>query len=416
MGMSETRIFQKKKNQDHRTIAKELDWYILDEKAGQGLPLLLPNWVFIRNKIQQLIRQKWAEYDFQEVITPILGSEELYQTSGHLAHYQDYMFPAISRNNETYYLRPMTCPHHCLIYQQKPRSYRELPFRLSENSLLHRYETSGALKGLERVRSMELADHHIFLAPEQLKEEFKKNYHYVTDILATLNFKISRLVCSLHDPNNREKYHSDEELWKYSEELLVSSLNELNLNYMILKGEAAFYGPKLDIEIQTADGKNVTVSTIQFDFILPQKFGLNYIDKEQKLKTPAIIHQSPIGTYQRFISLLLEQTNGKLPFWLVPCQIVILPLNEEKEIKEYCKKIKKELTKNNLRAKILSEKSLNYRIRQVYQKKIPYYLVIGEEEAKTKILKLTYTYQEGKINGLTQEELYNKLNQENEHK
>ena len=141
-----------------------------------------------------------------------MGSDELYQTSGHLAHYQDYMFPAISRNNETYYLRPMTCPHHCLIYQQKPRSYRELPFRLSENSLLHRYETSGALKGLERVRSMELADHHIFLAPEQLKEEFKKNYHYVTDILATLNFKISRLVCSLHDPNNREKYHSDEEL------------------------------------------------------------------------------------------------------------------------------------------------------------------------------------------------------------
>jgi len=152
------------------------------------------------------------EYNFQEVITPILGSKELYQTSGHLAHYQDYMFPAMSRNNETYYLRPMTCPHHCLIYQQKPRSYRELPFRLSENSLLHRYETSGALKGLERVRSMELADHHIFVAPEQLKEEFKKNYRYINEILTALNFKISRLVCSLHDPNNQEKYHSDEKL------------------------------------------------------------------------------------------------------------------------------------------------------------------------------------------------------------
>ncbi|CAI2189866.1 9465_t:CDS:2, partial [Funneliformis geosporum] len=304
---------------DHRIIAKELDLYILEEKA--------------------------AEYNFQEVITPILGSEELYQTSGHLAHYQDYMFPAMSRNNETYYLRPMTCPHHCLIYQQKPRSYRELPFRLGENSILHRYETSGALKGLERVRTMELVDHHIFVAPEQLKEEFKKNYHYINEILTTLNFKVSRLVY-----------------------------------YDILKGEAAFYGPKLDIEIQAADGKNVTISTIQFDFVLPQKFGLHYIDKEQKLQTPAIIHHSPIGTYQRFISLLLEQTEGKLPFWLVPCHISILPLNEEKEVKEYCEKLKKELVRNNLRVKVQSEKSLNYRIRQVYRKRIPYYLVIGKEE------------------------------------
>ncbi|CAJ0841664.1 16018_t:CDS:2 [Entrophospora sp. SA101] len=207
-----------KKNKDHREIAKELDLYILDDKAGQ-------------------------ELDFQEVITPILGSEYLYQTSGHLDHYQDSMFPAISRDNETFYLRPMTCPHHCLIYRQKPRSYRDLPFRLCENSLLFRYEASGALK-----------------------------------------------------------------------DTLISVLNELKLNYVILKGEAAFYGPKLDLEITAADGKNITISTIQLDFILPQKFGLNYIDAKQNLKTTAIIHHSPIGTYQRFIALLLEQTDGKLPF------------------------------------------------------------------------------------------------------
>ncbi|CAG8775786.1 16600_t:CDS:2 [Racocetra persica] len=185
----------------------------------------------------------------------------------------------------------MTCPHHCLIYQQKPRSYRDLPFRLCENSLLFRYEASGALKGLERPRWFELADHHIFVSPEQLKEELKKNYLYIAEVLSAFNFPISRLVY-----------------------ILINALNELKLNYVILQGEAAFYGPKLDLEITAADGKNITISTIQLDFILPQKFGLNYIDSEQNLKIPAIIHQSPIGSYQRFIALLLEQTDGKLPF------------------------------------------------------------------------------------------------------
>nr|CAG8441061.1 6547_t:CDS:2 [Entrophospora candida] len=243
------------KNRDHRTIAKGLELYILDEKQ--------------------------QEFNFQEVMTPILGSENLYQTSGHLAHYQDSMFPAISRNNETLYLRPMTCPHHCLIYQQKPRSYRDLPFRLCENSILHRYEASGGLKGLERPRCFELADHHIFVSQEHLKEEVKKNYHYITDFLA--------------------------------KNLLVNSLNELELKYETLKGEAAFYGPKLDIEVEAADGKNITISTIQLDFVLPQKFGLNYIDKEQKLQTPVIIHQSPF--------------------------VVILPFNEEKKVKNYCQRL-----------------------------------------------------------------------------
>ncbi|CAJ0832425.1 9721_t:CDS:10, partial [Entrophospora sp. SA101] len=263
---------KKKNNQDHRIIAKELELYILDDQAGQ-------------------------------VITPILGSEYLYQTSGHLDHYQASMFPAISRDNETFYLRPMTCPHHCLIYRQKPRSYRELPFRLCENSLLFRYEASGALKGLERAR-----------------------------------------------------------------------------------GEAAFYGPKLDIEVQTADGKNITLATIQLDFVLPEKFGLKYIDKEQNLQTPAIIHHAPA--------------------------MAILPINEEEEVKKYCEELKKELIKDNLRVKIISKKTLGYRINEVYQKKIPYYLVIGKEELKTKRLKLIYTYQEGKTEELTEKELYNKLKKE----
>ncbi|CAH1760675.1 11270_t:CDS:2 [Entrophospora sp. SA101] len=289
-----------KKNKDHREIAKELDLYILDDKAGQ---------VVIRNQIQNFLQKKQQELDFQEVITPILGSEYLYQTSGHLDHYQDSMFPAISRDNETFYLRPMTCPHHCLIYRQKPRSY---------------------------------PDHHIFVSSEQLKEELKKNYRYIADILAAFNFPISRLVYTL-----------------------ISVLNELKLNYVILKGEAAFYGPKLDLEITAADGKNITISTIQLDFILPQKFGLNYIDAKQNLKTTAIIHHSPIGTYQP------------------PCQLAILPLNEEEEVKKYCEEIKKELIK-----------------------------VIGESEVKKKVLKLIHAYYQGQEEELSEKDLYNKLTKE----
>ncbi|CAI2161757.1 1317_t:CDS:2 [Funneliformis geosporum] len=295
---------KEKTNQDHRIIAKELDLYILDEKAGQ-------------------------EFGFQEVMTPILGSEYLYQTSGHLNHYQGSMFPAVSRNNETLYLRPMTCPHHCLIYQQKPRSYRDLPFRLCENSILHRYEASGGLKGLERPQ--------------------------------------------------------------FSENLLINSLNELELNYTVLKGEAAFYGPKLDLEIKAADGKDITIATIQLDFILPQKFGLNYIDKEQKLQTAVIIHQSPFGSYQ------------------LPCQLAILPFNEEEEIKNYCQKLAGELAEIGVRVKIFSKKKLKDRIRQMYRKKIPHYLVIGKEELKTKILKLVDAYQEGRMEELTERELVNKI-------
>ncbi|WNE41048.1 MAG: Threonine--tRNA ligase [Mycoplasmataceae bacterium] len=407
-------ISQQEKEQDHRVIAKDLDLYIFDDKIGQGLPILLENWVIIRNKIAEFLREKQKEFEFQEVMTPILGSEYLYKTSGHLDHYQGSMFPVISRNNESFYLRPMTCPHHCAIYQQQPRSYRDLPFRLCENSLLFRYEASGSLKGLERPRWFELADHHIFVSYDNLKEELKRNYHYIKSVLEAFNFKISRLVCALHESNNSEKYHSDKDLWNYSENLLIESLQELGLNYEIIKGEAAFYGPKLDLEIKAADGKNITISTIQLDFILPKNFALNYRNKKQDLENPAIIHQSPIGSYQRFIALMLEQTNGKLPFWLAPCQLAILPLNDEEETKLYYDSLVKELTKKNLRVKIFSKKTLNYRINQIYQKKIPYYLVIGKDELKKDKIKLIYTYLPNGSEEITQTELINKLAKENE--
>ena len=408
---------EKKKLLDHREIAKELDLYFFDEKIGQGLPLLLPNYTIIQNQIKNFLQAKQKEFGFQEVITPILGSEELYKTSGHLAHYEEYMFPVLSRNNEKLRLRPMTCPHHCSIYQQKPRSYQELPLRLCENSLLFRYEASGGLKGLERPRCFELPDHHIFVSMDKLKEELKNNYLYISQILITFDLKITRLAFSTHDPANWQKYHSGKNLWEQAEKLLQEVLAELKLNYTLLPGEAAFYGPKLDLEVQAADGKIITLATMQVDFLTPQKFGLQYINEKQELKTPVIIHQSPIGSYQRFIALLLEQTEGKLPFWLAPCQIAILPLNEEQETINYCDKLKKNLTSIDLRAKIIVEKTLNYRIRQNYRQKIPYYLVVGKKELEEKKLKLTYTYSSTKeTEELEEKELHEKLKEKSNKK
>jgi len=386
-------------NKDHRVIAKELDLYF-SEDDGQGLPFLLPNYTIIRNQIQAFLRQKQKEFGFQEVITPVLGSEELYQTSGHLPYYQDYMFPTISnisKKKERFRLRPMTCPHHFLIYQQKPRSYRELPLRLCEDALLHRYEASGGLKGLERSRWMELSDHHIFVNSENLKEEIKKIYYYAKDILANLNFSIERLICSLHDSTNKEKYHADEQIWQKSESLLIELLEEMNLTYLKEKGEAAFYGPKLDFEVKAQDGKYITIGTIQLDFISPQRFNLKYIDKEQNFQIPMIIHHSPIGTYQRFIALLLEKTGGRLPFWLAPTQLVILPLNNQEEVKNCSEDLQKRLSIAQFRSEIWSDETLGYSIKKTHQKKIPYYLVIGKEEIKTKKMKLHHVYSQKEV-------------------
>lgn len=224
------------------------------------------------------------------------------------------MFPEICKNQESYYLRPMTCPHHCLIFQQKPRSYRELPLRLSENSILFRYEPSGSLKGLERTRYFELADHHTFVTVNDLKGELKNNFLFVKEILENLEIEIKRIVCSLHDGQDKKKYHDDLVLWEKSEALLIDSLKEMKTDYEIQVGEAAFYGPKIDFEVQARDEKYITISTIQLDFLLPEKFKLKFLDEKQQLQRPIIIHQSPIGSYQRFIALLVEQKEGKIPF------------------------------------------------------------------------------------------------------
>jgi len=393
-------------NDDHRFIGKNLDFYFFDNEAGQGLPLLLPNWVIVRDEIDFFLKKKQNELKFQRVLTPILGSKNLYQTSGHLNHYEENMFPEMSRNNESFFLRPMTCPHHCLIFRNKPRSYKELPFRVCENSILHRYESSGSLKGLERVRCLELSDHHVFVSVEGVKEEFKKNFFFISDVLKKFDLKISRLVCSVSDLDNESKYHNNRSLWDYSEKILKESLEELKVDFVILKGEAAFYGPKLDIEMKSVDGKNITIATIQLDFVLPEKFNLKYVNSQQELKTPVIIHHSPIGAYQRFIAILLEQTKGKLPVWLSPCQIALLPMNDKIENSELIRSIQKKFEERNIRVKLMRDKTLNYRIKEIHNKKIPYYFVMGEREIKDEnSLTLVDVFDNKEISNVSVEEI-----------
>lgn len=400
---------------DHRELNKSLEIFFFDEKIGQGLPVLLKNGTIIKNIIQEFVRSKERDYDYEEVISPVLADPSLYKKSGHLDHYKDYIFPAIEKESEKFQLRPMTCPHHCMIYKRKIHSYRDLPVWMCEHSILHRFESSGSLKGLERVRWMELSDNHVFATEEQLKEVFKKCFSFVTEVFNKFNIKIERFVCSLHDSNN-DKYHSDEDVWKKSEESLISALNELEIDFIEMKGEAAFYGPKLDMEVKASDGKNITFATIQFDFVLPKKFDLSYINDQGVQTSPIIVHYSSIGSYQRFISILLEQYQGKLPFWLSPVQLVLIPLfdeiNEEK-IVSFCKEINLEL-KKFIRSEIWKEKRLNYRIRKIHQKKIPAYIVIGEKEISSDQFNLSYNYDNDSIK-LTKNqliEMLNKLNKE----
>lgn len=377
-------------SRDHREVAKSLDLYLLDKKIGQGLPILLPNYTVVRNQIQEFIRKQWKKFDFKEVVTPLLSDKWIYETSGHLQHYQEYMYPIISKNEEDYCLKAMTCPLHCLVYQSQRRYRQDLPLRISENSTLFRYESSGSLKGLERVRTMEMPDHHIFVTPEGLKEELKANFYFIQEILSGLDCRIEKLTCSFHDPLNKEKYHPDSQLWEKSETFLKDFLGETKLEYDIQIGQAAFYGPKLDFEVVPVKGKAITLATLQLDFLLPQKFGLKYLDSNKEAKTPIIIHQSPIGTYQRFIALLLEQKEGKLPFWLSPTQLVVLPINDKGATQSYCQKLRTLL--EDFRVEVWSKRTLGFRLQEVHHKKIPYFLVIGQEEVIKNKLILTSTF------------------------
>ena len=373
-------ILEDRKERDHRKIGKEMNIFMFSQLSGQGFPIWLEDGLIIKNKIQNYLRDMEKQFGFSEVQTPNVGSEELYKISGHLSHYKDDMFSAIETENERLILRPMTCPHHIIVYKNTRRSYRELPLRISEHAKLYRHEKSGALIGLERVRAMELTDSHIFARMDQIKDEFKNAYELITTVLKKFDIEIDYISLSLRDKNNKEKYFDDDKMWNNAENELRDVLNEMKVEYKEVIGEAAFYGPKLDIQVKTVLGHEITLSTLQLDFLLPEKFDVSYIDDKEQKTRPVIIHRGLIGTYERFISILLEQTKGDLPFWISPRQVTIIPINNDNHM-NYSLKIKKELESIKLNV-FLDDRNerLGKKIRDAQTTKTKYQIVIGDEE------------------------------------
>ncbi|ASZ08934.1 threonine--tRNA ligase [Mesoplasma chauliocola] len=380
-------ILEDRRSRDHRIINKTLKIFGFDHLVGPGLPLWMPNGTIVKEEIKKYLKEKEWEYDFINVTTPVIGTVELYKKSGHWDHYGEDMFQPFnggSGSDEQFILRPMNCPHHVAVYKQEQRSYRDLPLRIAEHALQHRYESSGSLTGLERVRAMELTDSHIFVRPDQVEEEFKSIYKMINEVLQTFNIQIDYLSLSLRDPEDKVKYYQDDKMWDEAEAALEKVLQDLNIDYKKCIGEAAFYGPKLDIQIKTAQNHEITVSTIQLDFLLPKKFDVTYIDQNQEFKTPIMIHRGLIGTYERFIATLLEQTKGVLPLWLAPNQIQIIPVGSQ-ENNEYANEIRKLFKKDFIRTHVdLRDERLSYKIRDAQTSKIPYQLVIGDQERKDK--------------------------------
>ncbi|WP_374696496.1 threonine--tRNA ligase [Spiroplasma endosymbiont of Polydrusus formosus] len=390
--------YEERKDRDHRKIGKDLEIFTFNKLVGLGLPIWLPNGMALKKVLQEYIRNKEWEYDFIEVDTPVIGTSEMYKISGHWNHYQENMFAPMAQDNEISVLRPMACPHHIAVYNYKQRSYRELPLRISEHAILHRYETSGSLTGLERVRMMQLTDSHIFLRYDQLKEEFKRCFKLINEVLTDLKITVDYYSLSIRDPANKEKYDdADDEMWNHAEQILKEVLDDLKIKYVSMIGEAAFYGPKLDIQIKTVLNHEITVSTLQFDFILPKKFNLSYIDATGVRTRPVMLHRGLIGTYERFIAILLEQTKGVLPFWLAPKQIVLMPVNNERHL-AYVNELQQQFKKLKLRTMIDDrDERLSYKIRESQIAKIPYQIVIGDQENDKKMITYRVYGQEEQI-------------------
>lgn len=372
---------QKISQNDHRKIAKELNIFYIDENIGKGFPIWLENGVKLKKTIHDYIYQNEQEYNFIHVETPEIGLLNLYKKSGHYDLYKDNMFPIMKfKGEEEFVLRPMACPHHIMIYKSKPRSYKELPLRLAEHVNQFRFEPSGSLLGLERTRAMELTDSHIFLREDQLEDEIKLVLDLIQKTLQKFTINIEHIELSLRDEKDLKKYHGDKNKWDHSEDILRNFLIKNKIKFIEKKGEAAFYGPKIDIQIKTSLGHLITVSTIQLDFFLPERFELKYLDRDLKSIRPIMIHRGLIGTYERFIAVLLEQTKGDFPFWLAPNQIVILPINNKFHL-DFARKIYKKLLDNNFRVKLDQENErLGYKIRFYQQQKYKYQIIIGDKE------------------------------------
>ncbi len=367
------------RQRDHRKIGKELELFMTHPLVGSGLPMYLPNGAVVRRMLERYIQDKEVKLGYKHVYTPSMANVALYKTSGHWNHYKEDMFPVMKMDAEELVLRPMNCPHHMLIYKNKMHSYRELPIRIGELAHDFRYEDSGNVCGLERVREMCQNDAHLFVRPDQIKEEFRKVVELILSVYKDFGFTDYSFRLSLRDKNNKEKYFDDDEMWDKAESELRAILTESGLDFYEAEGEAAFYGPKLDVQIKTAIGHDVTISTCQLDFLLPQRFELEYIGEDGEAHRPVVIHRAIIGTFDRFLSFLIEETKGAFPLWLAPVQVKLLPISDNQV--EYCQKIQKELEEKDIRVE-LDERNekIGYKIREAQMQKVPYMLVVGEKE------------------------------------
>ena len=368
------------KQRDHRKIGKEQEIFMNHELVGSGMPLWLPNGAIIRKQLENYIYEKEGKMGYQHVYTPCVGTVDLYKTSGHWDHYKEDMFPAMKVDDEEFVLRPMNCPHHMLVYKNKLHSYRDLPIRIGEFATDFRYEASGAVKGLERVRCMCQNDAHLFVTPEQIGEEFKKVVDLILAVYKDFGIKNYKFRLSLRDPEDKKKYFDDDEMWNEAESKLREVLNSLDIPYFEAIGEAAFYGPKLDVEVKPAVGPEVTLSTCQLDFLLPRRFDLSYIDSNGEKQVPVVIHRAIFGTFDRFTAFLIEETKGIYPLWLAPVEVNIIPVNLEYH-EEYTRSLEGWLRDQNIRvtADYRNEK-LSYKMRESVVKKIPVTVIVGQKE------------------------------------
>ena len=374
------------KERDHRKIGKELDIFMSDDLVGRGLPMFLPNGYIIWQELENYIKEKERKLGYLHVLTPCVGTVNLYKTSGHWDHYKENMFPSMKVDEEEFVLRPMNCPHHMMIYANKLHSYKDLPIRIGEIAHDFRYEASGAVKGIERGRHFCQNDAHLFVTPEQIKSEFKSVVDLIFNTYKDFNITNYRCVLSLRDPLDKEKYHPDDEMWNKAENELREVLNELGIDYTEEIGEAAFYGPKLDVNVKPAVGNEITLSTCQLDFCLPAKFDLKYVDKDGEKKTPVVLHRAILGSLDRFMAYLLEETKGALPLWLSPVQVNVIPVNNEYHL-EYAKEIYELLNDNNFRVEQDNrEEKLGYKMRESVMRKIPYSLILGQKEVDNKTI------------------------------
>lgn len=405
------KLLEERKERDHRKLGKELDIFTISQKVGQGLPVWLPKGATIRRNIERYIVDLEERLGYDHVYTPVLGSVDLYKTSGHFDHYNDDMFPTMQMDNEELVLRPMNCPHHMMVYKNQLYSYRNLPVRIAELGTMYRYEMSGALAGLQRVRGMTLNDAHIFARPDQLKDEFVRVVELVKKVYEDFGIKDYYFRLSYRDPEDKEKYIDNDEMWEQAEAMLKETMDEMNLAYVEAVGEAAFYGPKLDVQVKTALGKDETLSTVQIDYQLPERFDLTYIGEDGNHHRPVVIHRGVVSTMERFVAFLLEEYKGVFPIWLAPVQVKVIPVSPNAHL-DYAKDVADKLRLEGVRVEVDErDEKIGYKIREAQTQKIPFALVVGDNEVEEQTVNVR-RYGEKQSNTMTYSEFEQQIKQE----